>query len=45
LKNHADKAKGTSSSGLAKKSFHKEINILANGSSRKKILEMFAVVL
>jgi hypothetical protein len=45
LKNSADEAKGTSSSRLTKKSFHKEINILAKGRPRKKIVEMFAVVL
>jgi hypothetical protein len=45
LKNHARKAKGASSSGLTKKSFRKEINILAKGRPRKKILEMFAIVL
>jgi hypothetical protein len=39
------KAKGASSSGLTKNSFRKEINILAKGRPRKKILEMFAVVL
>jgi hypothetical protein len=33
------------SSGLTKKSFRKEINILAKGRLRKKILEMFTVVL
>jgi hypothetical protein len=45
LKNHADEAKGTSSSGLTKKSFRKEINILAKGRPKKKILEIFATVL
>jgi hypothetical protein len=45
LKNLAEKAKGASSSGLTKKSFGKEINILAKGRPRKKVLEMFAVVL
>ena len=45
LKNRAEKAKGATSSGLTKKSFRKEINILAKGRPRKKILEMFAVVL
>jgi hypothetical protein len=45
LKNRADKAKGISSPCLTKKSFHKGINILTNGRPRKKILEMFAVVL
>ena len=45
LKNRAEKAKGASSSGLTKKSFRKEINILAKGRPRKKVLEMFAVVL
>jgi hypothetical protein len=40
-----DKAKGTSSSGFTKKSFRKEINILGKGRPRKKILEIFAVVL
>jgi hypothetical protein len=45
LKNGAEKAKGASSSGLTKKSFRKEINILAKGRPRKKVLEMFAVVL
>jgi hypothetical protein len=45
LKNGADEAKGTSSSGLIKKSFRKVINILAKGGPRKKILETFAIVL
>jgi hypothetical protein len=45
LKNRAEKARGASSLGLTKKSFRKEINILAKGKPRKKILEMFAVVL
>jgi hypothetical protein len=45
LKNHAEKARGASSSGLTKKSFCKEINILAKGRPRKKVLEMFNVVL
>jgi hypothetical protein len=45
LKNCAEKAKGASSSGLSKKSFRKEINILAKVRPKKKILEMFAVVL
>jgi hypothetical protein len=46
LKNRAEKAKGASSSGLTKKSlFRKEINILAKGRPRKKVLEIFAVVL
>jgi hypothetical protein len=43
LKNRAEKAKGASSPGLTKKSFRKEINILAKGRPRKKILEMFAL--
>jgi hypothetical protein len=43
LKNRVDKAKGTSSSGLTKKSSRKEINILAKGRPRKKILEMFVL--
>jgi hypothetical protein len=45
LQNRADKAKGTSSSGLNKKSFCKEMNILAKGRPRKKILGTSAVVL
>jgi hypothetical protein len=45
LKSHMDKDKGMSSSGLTKKFFHKEINILAKERPRKKILEMFALVL
>jgi hypothetical protein len=46
LKNRAKKAKGASSSDLTKKSFCKEINILAKGMlPRKKSLEMFAIVL
>jgi hypothetical protein len=45
LKNRAEKANGATSSGLTKKSFRKEINILAKGRPRKKILEMFAVVI
>jgi hypothetical protein len=46
LKNRAEnKAKGASSSGLTKKSFRTEINILAKGRPRKKVREMFAVVL
>jgi hypothetical protein len=45
LKNCADKAKGTSSLAFTKKSSRKEINILAKGRPRKKILEMFAIVL
>jgi hypothetical protein len=45
LKNRAEKARGALSSGLTKKSFRKEINILAKGRPRKKVLEMFAVVL
>jgi hypothetical protein len=45
LKTCADKAKGTSNLGLTRKSFRKEINILAKGRPRKKILEMFPVVL
>jgi hypothetical protein len=45
LKNRAEKARGASSPGLTKMSFRKEINILAKGRPRKKILEMFAVVL
>jgi NCAIR mutase (PurE)-related protein len=45
LKNRGEKARGASSSGLTRKSFRKEINILAKGRSRKKVLEMFAVVL
>jgi hypothetical protein len=45
LKNLAEKAKGFSSSGSTKKPFRKEINILAKGRPRKKILEMFAIVL
>jgi hypothetical protein len=45
LKNRAEKAGGASSPGLTNKSFRKEINILAKGRPRKKILEMFAVVL
>jgi restriction endonuclease Mrr len=39
------KAKGASRSGLTKKSFRKEISILAKGRPRKEILEMFAVVI
>ena len=45
LKNRAEKAKGASSSGLTKKSFREEINFLAKQRPKKKILEMFAVVL
>jgi hypothetical protein len=45
LKNHEEKARGASSSGLTKKSFRKEINILGKGRPRKKVLEMVAVVL
>jgi hypothetical protein len=45
LKNCAEKARGASSLGLTRKSFRKEINILAKGRPRKKILEIFAVVL
>jgi hypothetical protein len=45
LKKCAEKAKGASSSGLTRKSFRKEINILAKLRPKKKILEMFAVVL
>jgi hypothetical protein len=45
LKDRTEKAKDASSSGLTKKTFSKEINILAKGRPRKKILEMFAVVL
>jgi hypothetical protein len=45
LKIRAEKARGASSSGLTKKSFRNEINILAKGRPRKKVLEMFAVVL
>lgn len=45
LKNREEKASGTSSSGLSKKSFRKEINSLAKGKPRKKILEMFQAVL
>jgi hypothetical protein len=45
LKNRAERAKGASSSGLTKKSFCKEINFLAKARPKKKILEMFAVVL
>jgi hypothetical protein len=45
LKNRAEKARGASSPGLTKKSFRKEINILAKGRPRKKVLEMFADVL
>jgi hypothetical protein len=45
LKNRADKAKGTLSSGFTKKSFQEEINILVKGKPRKNILERFAVVL
>jgi hypothetical protein len=46
FENCAEKAKGALSSGLTKKSFRKEINILlAKGRPRKKILEMFTVVL
>jgi hypothetical protein len=45
LKNRAEKAREASSSGLTKKSFRKEIDILAKGRPRKKVLEMFAVVL
>jgi hypothetical protein len=45
LKYRSDKGKPTSSSGLTKQSFRKEINILSKGRPRKKILEMFAVVL
>ena len=45
LKNRAEKGKGATSSGLTKKSFRKEINILAKERPKKKILEMFAVVL
>jgi hypothetical protein len=40
-----EKARGASSSGLTKKSFRKEINILAKGRPRKKVLEMFPIVL
>jgi hypothetical protein len=42
---HAEKAKGASSSDLSKKSFRKEINIIAKIRPKKKILEIFAVVL
>jgi hypothetical protein len=45
LKNCVEKARGASSSGLTRKSFRKDINILAKGRPRKKVLEMFAVVL
>ena len=45
FENRAEKAKGASSSGLIKKSFRKEINFLAKQRPKKKILEMFAVVL
>jgi hypothetical protein len=45
LKNRAEKAKGASSSGLTKKFFCKEIYVLAKVRPKKKILEMFAVVL
>ncbi len=45
MKYRSDKGKPTSSSGLTKQSFRKEINILSKGRPRKKILEMFAVVL
>jgi hypothetical protein len=45
LKNREEKASGTSSGGLSKKSFRKEINYLAKGKPRKKILEMFQTVL
>jgi hypothetical protein len=34
-----------SSSGLSKKSFRKEIKMFAKGRPRKKILDMFAMVL
>jgi hypothetical protein len=44
LKICAEKAKGASSSGLTKKSFPKEINILAKRRPREKILEHFAIV-
>ncbi len=45
MKNHEEKARGTSSTGFSKKSFRKEINSLAKGKPRKKILEMFQAVL
>jgi hypothetical protein len=45
LKYRAEKARGASSSGLTKKSFRKEINILAKKRPGKKVLKMFAVVL
>ena len=45
LKNRMTKDKGTASSALTKKSFRKEINTLAKGRPKKKILEMFALVL
>jgi hypothetical protein len=44
-KDHANQAKGTSSSSLPKTSFRKEINILAKGRPSKNFLEMFAIVL
>jgi hypothetical protein len=36
FENSADKAKGTSNSGLTSKSFHQEINNLGKGRPRKK---------
>jgi len=45
LKNRLNKEKGTATSALTKKSFRKEINSLAKGRPKKKILEMFASVL
>jgi hypothetical protein len=45
LKNGAEKAKGASSLGLTKKSFRKEIDLLAKVRPKKKILDMFAIVL
>jgi hypothetical protein len=45
LKKLGDEAKGTSTLGFNKKSFGKDISILAKGRPRKKVLEMFAIVL
>ena len=45
MKKYAEKPKAASSSGLTKKTFCKEINFLAKQRPKKKILEMFAVVL
>jgi hypothetical protein len=43
IKNRTDRA--GSSSGMTKKSFRKEINLLAQSRPKKKVLEMFASIL